>query len=69
MYEGGILRVYTKSHFLDHVMRDTGGHIQEVLHYKLICLNHLIDIVSYYQPDVEVLSRGEVLSTREGWIQ
>jgi hypothetical protein len=69
VYEGKILRVYTKSHFLDHVMRNTGGHIQEVLHYKLICLNHLIDVVSYSPPDVEVLALGEALSTREGGIQ
>jgi len=69
VYIGKILRVYTKSHFLDHVMRDTGGHVQEILHYKLICLNHLIDVVSYYPPDAEILPRGEALSTREGWIQ
>lgn len=69
VYSGKILRVYTKSHFLDHVMRDTGGHIQEILHYKLICLDHLIDVVSYYPPNVEVLASGEVLSTREDWIQ
>ena len=29
VFTGNILRVYTKSHFLDHVMRDTGGHIQQ----------------------------------------
>jgi len=69
VYTGKILRVYTKSHFLDHVMRDTGGQIQEVLHYKLICLNHLIDVVSYYQPDVEVFAYSEGLSTRKGWLQ
>jgi hypothetical protein len=68
VYTGKILRGYTKSHFLDHMMRDTGGHIQEVLHYKLVCLNHLIDVVSYYPPDVEVLAGGETLSTRE-WVQ
>lgn len=46
VYDGRILRVYTKSHFLDHVMRDTGGHTQEIVHFKLICLNHLIDVAS-----------------------
>src|ERR1700758_852079 len=66
VYTGKILRVYTKSHFLDHVMRDTGGHIQEVLHCKLICLNHLIDVVSYYPPEVDVLTYGEDFSKREG---
>lgn len=55
VYTGRILRIYTKSHFLDHIARDTGGHIEPVLHYKLVCLNHLIDVVSYYPPDVEVL--------------
>lgn len=55
-YSGKILRVYTKSHFLDHLMRDTGGHIQEIFHYKLICLDHLIDVVSYAPPDVEVVT-------------
>ena len=61
VYEGKILRTYTKSHFLDHMIRDTGGHIQDILHYKLICLNHLIDVVSYYPPEVEVLSLNRQL--------
>lgn len=56
IYTGKILRVYTRSHFLDHIMRDTGGHVQDILHYKLICLNHLIDVVSYLPPAVEVLA-------------
>jgi hypothetical protein len=68
-YTGRILRVYTKSHFLNHVMRDTGGHIQEVMHYKLICLNHLIDVVSYYPPDVKVLAGGEEPYNQETWLQ
>jgi hypothetical protein len=69
IYTGKILRLYTKSHFLDHVMRDTGGHIQEVVHYKLICLNHLIDVVSYDPPKVAVLAHGEGASKRERWLQ
>lgn len=64
VYTGMILRVYTESHFLDHVMRDTGGHVEEILHYKLICLNHLIDVVSYYSPDVRVLSPSRESVTR-----
>jgi hypothetical protein len=68
VYTGKILRVYTRSHFLDHVMRDTGGHIQEILHYKLICLNHLIDVVSYYPPDVQVLAGGHEGASQEGWL-
>lgn len=45
---GSILRVYSKSHVLDHIMPDTGGHIYDLLHYKVVCLDHLIDVVSYY---------------------
>ena len=55
-YTGRILRIYAKSHFLDHIMRDTGGHVQDIVHYKLIFLNHLIDVVSYLPPKVEVVS-------------
>jgi hypothetical protein len=69
VYTGKILRVYTKSHFLDHVMRDTGDHIQEILHYKIVCLNHLIDVVSYYPPDVEILASGEGFAAQEGRLQ
>jgi hypothetical protein len=50
-------------------MRDTGGHIQEILHYKLICLKHLTDIVSYHPPEVKVFASGEGLSNQETWLQ
>ena len=33
-----LFRVCTKSHFLEHLARDTGGHTEPVLHYKLPCL-------------------------------
>jgi hypothetical protein len=69
IYTGKILRVYTRSHFLDHIMRDTGGHVQEVLHYKLICLNHLIDVVSYFPPKVEVLAGSGGFTERDGRLQ
>ena len=55
-FEGKVFRTYTKSHFLSHVARDTGGHIHEVLHFKLVCLDHLIDIASYHAPEIEVLT-------------
>src|SRR5271169_2828332 len=54
-YTGRLLRVYIKSHFLDHLARDTGGHVEPVQHYKLICLNHLIDIGSYAPPDIRLI--------------
>jgi hypothetical protein len=54
-YTGKVLRVYTRSHFLDHLARDTGGHIDPPQHYKLICLNHLIDVAAHAPPDVRRL--------------
>ena len=54
-YTGKILRSYTRSHFLDHLVRDTGGHSSDLRHYKLICLNHLIDVASEEPPEIAVL--------------
>ena len=68
IYTGRILRLYARSHFLDHVMRDTGGHTQDVLHYKIICLNHLIDVVSYYPPEWKSMDTMETfLSESDGF--
>jgi hypothetical protein len=69
VYTGKVLRVYSRSHFLDHFMRDTGGHIQEVRHYKLICLNHLIDVVSYLPPEVDALECRRGFPKQEGRLQ
>ncbi|MCL6566973.1 MAG: hypothetical protein K6U09_11195 [Acidobacteriia bacterium] len=55
VYTGNVFRVYTKSHFLDHLTRDTGGHNEPILHYKLVCQNHLIDVASYSPPEVRLL--------------
>ena len=55
VFTGKLFRVYTKSHFLDHLARDTGGHTKEVLHYKLTCLNHLVDVAAYVPPFIKQL--------------
>lgn len=56
VYAGKLLRHYTKSHFLDHLIRDTGGHFKAIQHYKLICLNHLIDVASEDPPEIGVIA-------------
>ncbi len=53
-YEGTLLRKYMKSHFQHHLARDTGGHTERLQHYKLICLNHLIDVASYAPPEIQI---------------
>lgn len=68
-YEGKILRSYTKSHFLDHIQRDTGGHVDGIVqHYKLICLNHLIDIAACEPPQVRLLGFPNDLFAFEGQV-
>jgi hypothetical protein len=45
IYEGKLFRVHAKSSFLDHLARDIET-LEPIQHYKLICLDHLIDIAS-----------------------
>ena len=52
IYTGRLFRVYTKSHFLEYLAKNTGGHTEPIQHYKLICLNHLIDVASYAPPEI-----------------
>lgn len=63
-FSGKLFRVYTKSHFLEHLARDTGAHTEPVLHYKLTCLNHLIDVAAYAPPEVTQLRSTSSTSTR-----
>jgi hypothetical protein len=55
IYTGKLLRLYSTSHFLEHLARDTGGHGRPLLHYKLMCLNHLIDVASEEPPEIQIL--------------
>jgi hypothetical protein len=64
VYTGSLLRVYTKSHFLDYLSRDTSGHTEPIQHYKLICLNHLIDVGSYALPNIRVVDSASPSSPR-----
>lgn len=62
VFSGNLLRLYSKSHFLDHLARDTGGHLEPILHYKLVCLNHLIDVAAYAPPEIRVIAAAPQLS-------
>jgi hypothetical protein len=64
IYTGKLFRVYSKSHFLDHLARDTGGHTGTILHFKLTCLNHLIDVAAYAPPEVEQVGPSSSTPTR-----
>jgi hypothetical protein len=62
IYTGKLLRVYMNSHFLDHLGRDTGRHAEPIKHFKLVCLNHLIDIASYSPPEIRLLDPASTKS-------
>jgi hypothetical protein len=62
-YTGKLFRVYTKSHFIDHVARDTGGHFEPIRHFKLLCLNHLIDVASIKPPEIRLIERQRQANT------
>jgi hypothetical protein len=64
IYTGKLFRVYTKSHFLEHLLRDTGGHTESILHFKLTCLNHLVDVAAYAPPEVKQIGQDSSISTR-----
>jgi hypothetical protein len=56
LYKGRLFRLYTKSHFLNHLSRDTGAHSNPLLHYKITCLNHLVDVAAENPPEIEIVS-------------
>jgi len=64
IYTGKLFRVYTQSHFLEHLSRDTGGHTESILHFKLTCLNHLVDVAAFAPPDVKQIGQDSSISTR-----
>jgi hypothetical protein len=54
-YTGKLFRVYSKSHFLTHLSRDTGAHTEPIQDFKVVCMNHLVDVASYAPPDIRVI--------------
>jgi hypothetical protein len=58
-YTGRLLRLYSKSHYLDFVAKDTGAHFEPYRHYKIACLNHIVDIVATSIPELQSSSREE----------
>jgi len=58
-YEGNRIRLYSKSHFLQHLARDTGGHFEPLMHYKVNCQNHLVDVAATTAPEIEIVEPAE----------
>jgi hypothetical protein len=58
-YSGRLIRIYSKSNFLDFVEKNTGAHFDTYQHYQIACQNHIIDIASTALPELTSLSRTE----------
>ena len=57
-HQGRLFRLYSKSHFLDHLTHDTGAYSHPLLHFKIACLNHLVDVASEMPPAIEIIPRS-----------
>lgn len=61
VFEGKAFRIYTKSRYLDYIKVDTfaeGIFQGEFVHYGIVCLNHIINIVSVDKPIINEINRN-----------
>ncbi|MGD0801281.1 MAG: hypothetical protein ABR906_08205 [Terracidiphilus sp.] len=64
VYEGKRFRLYSKSHFLEHLARDTGAHTKPLLHFKIVCEHQMIDVASEEPPTIEIISLQAEMHSR-----
>ncbi|MFJ7839838.1 hypothetical protein ACIQXG_10185 [Lysinibacillus sphaericus] len=55
-FRGHAIRIFTKSAYLDFVCKTTIAQeiysYKELIHYQIVCLDHIVDIVSFEQPSI-----------------
>jgi hypothetical protein len=59
-WEGRLFCLYSKSHFLDYVARATFASAEypgPLRHWGVNCLNHIIDVVSTFEPEIREIKR------------
>ncbi|MGH9475321.1 MAG: hypothetical protein ACRD1C_03200 [Terriglobales bacterium] len=54
-FTGRRFREYSRSHFLTHLRRDTGCTEGIPRHFRLCCLNHIIDVAAHMPPELRIL--------------
>jgi len=60
-FEGNLFRLCSKSHFLDYVACATfatSDYPGSFRHWSIVCLNHVVDVVSQVEPKVLVRVAG-----------
>ena len=62
VYEGRLVRAYSKSDFLDHIRRDTFADEKypgPFKHIALVCMHHIVDVISVSEPRVRLAKAGQ----------
>lgn len=62
VFEGGLFRIYTKSHFRDYVALGTFAsdeHPGPLKHWCVVCLNHIVDVVGCAEPSIRRVRPSE----------
>jgi len=55
-----VIRIYTKSNFLDYIRKDTNAeefyeyHNESLKHYSINCENHVVHIATIEEPIIKV---------------
>ncbi len=69
---GKYFRVYSKSRFLDYVRAASFGsedYPGKFTHYEIACLDHIVEVVSVDEPEINLLRRDEPDARTEPLIQ
>jgi hypothetical protein len=59
-FEGDLFRVFSVSHFLDYIFGATfasSDYPGPFRHYGLVCLNHIVDVISTEEPHITQIPR------------
>lgn len=58
---GKYFRVYSKSRFLDYLRAASFADVDypgKSTHYEIACLDHIVEVVSVDEPEINLLPRG-----------
>jgi hypothetical protein len=69
VWEGRLLCLYSKSHFLEYVARATfagADYPGPLRHWGVNCLNHIVDVVSSVDPHVREIKHAEPDTVPDG---
>jgi hypothetical protein len=57
IFTGKLFRIFSESHLLEFTERTTyasGGHPAPLMHFEIVCLNHVFDVIATAPPTITV---------------